>query len=61
MCVRVEMGKNLLGIEHHIAWATPGRYSTHNFPCSENGERCDESMSVEYIDPSTYHVSVKKV
>jgi hypothetical protein len=29
--MRLEMGKNLLGIEGEIAWATPGVYTTNNF------------------------------
>lgn len=55
------MGKNLLGIEHHISWATPGRYSISNFPCAEDGGRCseNESHSVEYVDPSNYYASQK--
>lgn len=52
---RVEMGRNLIGIENHIAWATPGRYSISNFPCAEDGKRCDQNNSfdvIHYIDPS---------
>jgi len=54
---RVEMGRNLIGIENHIAWATPGVYSTINYPCAEDGERCNERQtmtmqSITYIDPS---------
>ena len=50
------MGRNLIGIENHIAWATPGIYSTSNYPCAEDGKRCDESKhelhTIEYLDPS---------
>ncbi len=55
---RVEMGRNLLGIENHIAWATPGTYSTWNVPCSEDGSNC-APKSVKYRDPSEhYYASV---
>ena len=50
------MGKNLIGIENHIAWATPGRYSISNIPCAEDGNRCDEKRdqmrTAIYVDPS---------
>jgi cathepsin X len=51
---RVEMGSNLLGIESHLAWATPGRYSTWNFPCDEQGSNCKGRGSVSYVDPSNH-------
>jgi cathepsin X len=38
--MRLEAGSNLLGIESEIAWATPGRFSVHNFPCSQDGCNC---------------------
>ena len=38
--VRVEMGKNLLGLESAVAWATPASWTEMNFPCSENGANC---------------------
>lgn len=47
---RVEMGRNLLGIESNLAWATPGSFSTSNVPCSEDGSTCAGGML--YIDPS---------
>jgi len=49
---RVEMGRNLLGIEGHVAWATPGRYSVTNVPCREDGSMCGGGESVLYVDPS---------
>jgi hypothetical protein len=52
---RVEIGRNLIGIENHIAWATPGRYSISNFPCAENGDKCDgghEKDEIYFTDPS---------
>lgn len=55
---RVELGKNLLGIENHVAWATPGRFSTTNFPCNEDGSNCITTHY--YVDPSTDIASVKR-
>jgi len=54
---RVEMGKNLLGLEGEIAWATPASWTDVNFPCSEDGENCSgghkfENGAVFYNDPS---------
>eukprot|EP00521_Asterionellopsis_glacialis_P002771 CAMPEP_0195247710 /NCGR_PEP_ID=MMETSP0706-20130129/1132_1 /TAXON_ID=33640 /ORGANISM="Asterionellopsis glacialis, Strain CCMP134" /LENGTH=124 /DNA_ID=CAMNT_0040299273 /DNA_START=431 /DNA_END=805 /DNA_ORIENTATION=+ len=48
--VRVEIGKNLLGIESNIAWATPGNFTTTNFACWADGTNCGPSKE-EYIDP----------
>jgi Papain family cysteine protease len=58
--MRLVAGKNLLGIEEAVAWATPGSYTVHNFPCSEDGKNCngkpDASRSpvstAFYVDPS---------
>jgi len=47
---RVEMGKNLLMIESKITWATPGTFTTSNYPCTALGEGC--MVSHDYIDPS---------
>jgi cathepsin X len=56
--MRLEMGKNLLGIEGEIAWATPGSYTVMNFPCYENGENCVKQQ--EYLDPSVDMVAMKR-
>lgn len=48
---RIELGKNLLGIEHRVAWATPGQYTESNYPCSEDGKNCAPKTRV-YVDPS---------
>lgn len=48
---RIEMGKNLLGIESKIIWATPGTFSETNFPCVEDGKNCG-LQGREYVDPS---------
>lgn len=50
--MRIEMGKNLLGIESEIAWATPGIFTVHNFPCSEDGSGCNHGHGT-YVDPSS--------
>jgi len=54
---RIEMGKNLLGIEGEIAWATPGTWTEANIPCYEDGSNCDGGdtdkwIQKEYVDPS---------
>ena len=52
---RIELGKNLLGIETKVAWATPGSFSTSNYPCFEDGKNCRSSQQIRqhhYIDPS---------
>ena len=47
---RIELGKNLLGIEGHISWATPGSFTVHNLPCLKDGSNCIREQKV--IDPS---------
>lgn len=50
---RVELGKNLLGIEGHVAWATPGAFTVLNFPCNEDGSNCaPEEQTMHVNDPS---------
>ena len=56
---RIELGKNLLGIEEECAWATPGSFTVQNKPCSEDGSDCEgkedmKTIQQEYIDPSVY-------
>jgi hypothetical protein len=36
----IVMGKNALGIESEIAWATPGTFTIQNFPCNEDASNC---------------------
>ena len=53
--IRVEMGKNILGLEGEVAWATPGSWTEMNFPCAENGKNCNGGKHLEakfYMDPS---------
>lgn len=47
---RIQMGTNLLGIETHITWATPGYFSTYTLPCIySNGINNDHD---QFLDPS---------
>ena len=47
---RILAGRNSLGIEMEVAWATPGIFTVNNFACYEDGSNC--VTSVEYEDPS---------
>jgi cathepsin X len=64
--MRLELGKNLLGIEGEVAWATPGAFTVHNFPCAENGDNCvvDDISSGRvtrfYKDPSLNVAAVRE-
>lgn len=50
---RIVLGKNALGIESTIAWATPGIFSVENFPCHENADNCQDNFRAQhYVDPS---------
>jgi len=55
---RIEMGKNILGIESEVVWATPKSWTETNTPCDENGANCVETEKVivpyerNYVDPS---------
>lgn len=54
---RIVLGHNALGIESTIAWATPGAFTVHNFPCNEDGGNCNGSdeggvRTQHYVDPS---------
>jgi cathepsin X len=57
---RVELGKNLLGIETHVSWATPGSFTVHNFPCSKDGKNCQLLEKEEYVDPSEDKLAVQR-
>jgi len=50
--VKVEMGKNALGIESEVSWATPGTFTVVNKPCFENGKNCATQGTHFYEDPS---------
>jgi hypothetical protein len=56
---RIIMGKNALGIESEVAWATPGEFTVHNAPCYEDGSNCQvrgegppRMYTMKYMDPS---------
>jgi len=58
---RIEAGKDALGIESTVAWATPGSYTVKNFACSEDGTNCNSGVSTEtYIDPSMNLEAIQK-
>ena len=63
--MRLEVGKNLLGIEGEVAWVTPGSFTIHNFPCSEDGKNCNggnvEAVATQhYQDPSRDVAAVQR-
>jgi hypothetical protein len=55
--MRLEMSKNLLGIEGEIAWVIPRSYTTTNYACYEDGSNC--VVRQEYVDPSNYLTELK--
>jgi len=67
---RIAMGKNMIGIEDHVAWATPGEFTIQNLrPCSEDGVMCGGEkqgvqghnyVSQEYVDPSVAFFAAKE-
>lgn len=40
--IYVEKGKNALLLEESCAWAVPGAFTTHNYPCYEGGDNCQK-------------------
>jgi len=56
--MRVEMGKNLLGLEGEVAFVVPGSYTSHNFACYEDGSNCVHRE--DYKDPSSDVTAVKR-
>lgn len=59
--MKLKLGSNLLGIEGEIAWATPGSYTVHNFPCSEDGKNCNDgnkrapAVTTQYYQDPSIH------
>lgn len=57
---RIVMGKNALGIELEVAWATPGEFTIYNTPCNSVTSDCgggegpsgSKVSSYIYVDPS---------
>jgi len=57
---RLELGRNLLGIEYEISWATPGEFTTNNYPCSEDGRNCDVDLPLgKTLDGIVYNKKLK--
>jgi len=57
----LELGKNLLGIEAEVSWATPGTCTERNFPCDEDGKNCDEAHHDHtFVDPSVDVMTVQR-
>ncbi|KAL7534183.1 hypothetical protein ACHAWF_004747 [Thalassiosira exigua] len=65
---RIKAGVNMLGIEDHVAWVTPGTFTVENVPCSEDGKECggvdqthgrDRFMHMTYEDPSVAYLAKK--
>ena len=50
------IGRNVLGVESEVVWATPGQWTEHNVPCWEDGSNCQKNNSQPntgyYTDPS---------
>lgn len=52
---RIQMGTNLLGIESHNTWATPGFFTIHNVPCIADGSNCrNKSILIEESSSDVY-------
>jgi len=53
---RIETGKNSLGIEGAVVWATPGSWTVKNVACFESGSNCHGGQELwgteTYTDPS---------
>jgi cathepsin X len=50
--VRVAKGDNTLNLESYCYWATPGKWTTSNSPCYEDGTNCVPTSKGTYVDPS---------
>jgi cathepsin X len=70
---RIVMGRNALGIESEIAWATPGDFTVHNYPCNEDASNCGSDGGLEgrltgtpkmraasFVDPSRDVAELKR-
>jgi len=69
---RVAAGKNMLGIEDSVVWATPGSFTVANVPCNEDGTICGgqiqnhgdapfvrKFVGQTYVDPSVDLIAAK--
>lgn len=70
---RIVMGRNALGIESEVAWATPGDFTVHNYPCNEDASNCGGDGGLEgrlagspgvksasFVDPSRDVAALKR-
>ena len=70
---RVAAGKNMLGVEGDVAWATPGSFTVENVPCNEDGSICGgqiqnhgdgpvvrKFVGQTYVDPSVDFMAMKE-
>lgn len=59
---RIKAGENILGIEDEIVWATPGQFTTVNYPCNEDGTDCGRhsGATASYKDPSSDVASIQQ-
>lgn len=69
---KIAAGKNMMGIEDHVAWVTPDTFTIDNVACSEDGKICgheiqDHSLptvrkfvSHHYVDPSVVFLAAKE-
>lgn len=55
---RILMGHNVLGIESHVVWATPGIFTEATFPCNAGLFSC--VVSTHYDDPSMHLSSIQR-
>ena len=55
---RVKMGRNCIGIESEVVWATPDSWSEGNFPCDEDGKNCVAGLG--HFDDPSHNVEVVK-
>ena len=58
--MRLETGKNLLGIEGEVAWVTPGSFTIHNYPCSEDGANCvvdGAGMTTQFYQDPAHNIA----
>ena len=55
---KIATGSNMLGLEEKVAWATPGKFTVTNTPCTMGGT-CKKDVSPEfqeYVDPSVLYL-----
>jgi cathepsin X len=72
---RIAAGKNMMGIEDHVAWVTPGAFTVQNVACSEDGKICGDEIQNHggkdvpivkkfqhqtYVDPSVKFLADKE-